>query len=299
MAADVHRPWHCTLFYIASVLTYLLVASGGLVCITDAYQGCPDWPICHGRLIPPAKMDSIIEYTHRLVAALTLPVILVAAFVAWRRRRWARWIFRPVIGAIAGLLVVAGFGAAGVFWGLSRGWAAVDLGTALLTLGLMVTAAVAVAVNQARSEPVDRLSLGSPFTRLSLAALIAVFVVLVSGVLVARPGSVVRCIGWPGAAGLSAPQDLFDWLQLGRLGLAAAASLLVLALVIQAWRTQRSRPVLVRNTTVVGILLLAATVIAALMPAPDAGVLVPVASLAVTEGLWAVLVAVVARSALE
>ena len=305
MAAKISRPWHLTLFKLAAVLTYLLVASGGLVCITDASKGCPDWPVCHGRLIPPARMDSIIEYSHRVGAALTLPVILAALIVAWRRHRASRWVFRPVLGSVAGLLLVAWFGAAGVFWGLNRGWAAVDLGVALLTLALMVTAAVALSVGQravasgpAPSRP-SRPSPGGPFTRLALAALIAVFAVLVSGVLVARPGSLVRCIGWPSPVGLSASVDLFDWLQLGRLGLAAAASLLVLALVIQAWRTQRGRPVLRRNTTVVGILLLAATIIAALVPAPDAGVLVPVASLLVTAGLWAFLTAVLARAALE
>ena len=115
------RPWHGKLFYLTSALTYLLVASGGLVCITDASKGCPDWPACHGRLIPPAQMDSIIEWSHRLGAAITLPLVLAVVVVAWRSHREVGWIFRAALGAVVCLLLVAGFGAAVVLWGLSRG----------------------------------------------------------------------------------------------------------------------------------------------------------------------------------
>ena len=72
---------HRILYRIAATMTYLLVVSGGVVCITDASQGCPDWPICHGRLIPPAQMDSVLEWSHRLTAGLTLPVLMAALVV--------------------------------------------------------------------------------------------------------------------------------------------------------------------------------------------------------------------------
>jgi cytochrome c oxidase assembly protein subunit 15 len=78
---------HRSLLLAATVMTYLLITLGGVVCVTESAQGCPDWPGCYGRVIPPLQMDAIIEYVHRLVAALTSPFIIAAAVVGWRKAR--------------------------------------------------------------------------------------------------------------------------------------------------------------------------------------------------------------------
>ncbi len=287
--------WHGVLFVAATAMTWVLVSSGGVVCITDASVGCPDWPVCHGRLIPPARLDSILEWSHRVASPITLPLVIAAAVAGWRRYRAVPWIARSVIAAIGCMLIVVGFGAAGVFWGLSRGWAAADLGTALLTLAFMVTAATLVRTRSQESPGDGRLTLRDPFTRLALAATAAVYAVLVSGVLVARPGSVVRCLGWPSWPGLRAPTDAFDWLALARLGLAAVAALLVVVTALRAWRSA-SIPLRV-NATASAALLVAAAVAASLYPAPDEGVFVPAANMILSGLLWSLMVAVVVRSA--
>ncbi len=288
--------WHRTLFAWAAVMVYVLVLSGGIVCITDSSHGCPDWPTCHERWFPPNQANSIIEYSHRLLTPLTLPFLIAAAVVAWRRYRSDRWIFIPTVGAIVCLAVVVFFGALVILTGLPRGWAAVDLGTALMALALMVTASSGMSARYRSPHEDLRPSMKNGFARLAITTTATVYAVLVSGVLVSRPGALMRCLNWPGVVGLGRPEDLFGWLYLLRFTLGALASVLIVILVVQAWRTQRGHPLLVRDTNIAGALLLAATTIGVLMPTPDNGILMPAMSMATAAALWAVLVSVVMHS---
>jgi cytochrome c oxidase assembly protein subunit 15 len=292
---DVPR-WHRTLFAWAAVMVFVLVMSGGIVCITDSSHGCPDWPTCHERWFPPNQVNSIIEYSHRMLTPLTLPFLIAAAVIARRRYRSERWILIPTFGAIVCLAVVVFFGALVILTGLPRGWAAVDLGTALMALALMVMAASAVSARFRSPDGDLRPSFSSGFARLALATTATVYAVLVSGVLVSRPGALMRCLNWPGVVGLGRPEDLFGWMYLVRFAFGVLASALIVALVVQVWRTRRHHPLLVRDTTIAGVLLAIATTVGALMPTPDNGILMPALSMAAAAALWAVLVAVVMRA---
>jgi len=95
----------------ASILTFLLIVMGGIVRVTDSGLGCPDWPTCYGQLIPPARLDSWIEYLHRFIAALTTPFILSSAIVGWWKYRSIRWISRPPIFALGFLVIEITLGA--------------------------------------------------------------------------------------------------------------------------------------------------------------------------------------------
>jgi cytochrome c oxidase assembly protein subunit 15 len=225
---------HRNLVVATAAITTLLIALGGIVCATESSTGCPDWPGCYGRIVPPLQVNAIIEYVHRLIAALTTPLILAAAWVSWRRARTIRWLTRPLLVAIPLVLAVIVFGAFAVLTGLPPLVAALDLASALITLALVVTAAVVAFTRHADPALADRFSTRGDLPRLSLATLAATFVLYVSGILVAGRGSLTRCVGWPFWRIL--PDDVAGWPQVARLGLAAIIALMIAVLVVRAWR---------------------------------------------------------------
>jgi cytochrome c oxidase assembly protein subunit 15 len=289
---------HRRLLLITAVMTYLLVTMGGVVCFADASRGCPDWPACHGQLIPPLRIDSVLEYTHRLLAALTSVLIVVAAIVGWRKTGAIRWVSWPPTIAIGFLLAVTVFGALVVLRGLSPGLAAVDLASALTVLALIVAASVVASVRYRNSGLPDRLAWGSPYARLALWALASVFAVLVSGVLVANGAPVVRCLGWPLLGGQAAAAVQDGWPVLARRLLAGAAGVLIVASVVQAWRTQRGQPAVLRAATGVGLLFLVEAALGILLVVWGPNLVLLSAYAAAAAGLWAVLVVLVVLTGL-
>ena len=285
------------LLLATSALTFVLIVAGGVVCVTDSSRGCPDWPACYGRLVPPPRIDSILEYTHRVIAGLTALLVVASSVVGWRHYRGIRWLHRPPAIAIALLFAVAIFGAVVVLHGLAPGYALLDIGSALSVLGLMVAATVVAFGRHAEPDLPDRLSFSTPLARLARWTLLAVFVVLVSGVLVAAPGSPVRCLGWPlFSGGLDVP-GVRRWLALARLLLAAAATLLVALLAARAWRV--TQPPAVRPVALGLGLLLSANVVAGLVAALlGSPVWLLAAAALLASALWATLVILVTLLAL-
>jgi cytochrome c oxidase assembly protein subunit 15 len=236
------------------------------------------------------RLDSILEYAHRGVAALTLLFIVASAIVGLRPSRSVRWVAWPPLIAIFFLLAVSAFGAMAVLRGLEPGLAALDLGLALAVLALMITATV-VAFSRHRNPALpDRLSFHSSFSRLALWTLVAVFVVLVSGVLVAAGRSPVRCLGWPLYAGEWQVAEGRQWLQLARRLIAGASGILVIAIVVDGWR----RPGAIRVTAIVmGTCFAAELLVGVLMALYESPVLLQVTQAAVAAALWASLVTLV------
>ena len=99
---------------VSAAMSFLLIFTGGLVRVSGAGLGCPDWPRCFGRWLPPTSIAQLptnvdpslfnftlawIEYGNRLLGMLTGLVVLATAILAVvQAKRW-RQVWIPAVSA--------------------------------------------------------------------------------------------------------------------------------------------------------------------------------------------------------
>jgi len=204
-----------------AVAAYLLVLLGGLVRITGAGLACPDWPLCHGRLVPPLEGLVLIEYGHRLLAASVSALVLLTAVLAWRARRAVPGAGRLALAVLLLVAVQIVLGGLTVKWRLTPGLVATHLGVAMLFLAGLLAQAVnalrpagrpwACGASQRRAGH-HEIKAGAPapegFRRLAVAATAATFVMILIGGYVGSSGAALACPGLPFCRGaLLLPPD--------------------------------------------------------------------------------------------
>jgi protoheme IX farnesyltransferase len=117
--------------------TFVLIGVGGLVRATDSGLGCPDWPRCFGRLVPPAELHPWIEHSHRLVASLVVVLVALLVVAAWRTGQ-ERVVRRAAVAALVLVLAQAMIGAFVVWWKLRADSVTLHLATALALVALLI-----------------------------------------------------------------------------------------------------------------------------------------------------------------
>ena len=237
------------------VCVFILVVIGGVVRVTGSGLGCPDWPLCYGRLLPPAEYTAIIEYTHRFVASVIVgPLVIATAAVALASYRNDRPVWLPAAISVPLLLIQGLLGGITVLTELPGGIVALHLGAALALLAvclLIMIAAFRSPTASAAGAPSDANattgSAGAPSDaatsttgtsaghhRWALAGALGVYIVIITGALVTAMDATGACITWPLCQGQAFPMHHLSAVHMFH---RYAAAVLGALLIYAAWRT--------------------------------------------------------------
>jgi protoheme IX farnesyltransferase len=221
-----------------------LVTIGVFVRATDSGLGCPDWPLCHGQLLPPLDdAKAWIEWVHRTVAVVIGFEIIGLAILAWIDYRDRRSLLWPSLVAVALVGFQAWLGRETVRLGNSGESVTAHLAAAMLLVALLVfvTVRAGFPADLGRGGGSQRFTLVAAFTT------VATFALLLFGSNVTATDSALVFPDWPLMNGSLVPAltDLTSAHILHR-WVAVIVGLIVGVLALFALRTQRDNPTLVR-----------------------------------------------------
>ncbi len=230
---------------LATLLTTLaLVTIGVIVRATNSGLGCPDWPLCHGQILPPLDdAKAWIEWIHRGVAVIVGFEILGMAILALRDHRDRPSILWPTLVAVLLVGFQAWLGRETVRLGNSGESVTAHLATAMTLVGLLVY----VTIRAGFPARIGGRGASQRFTILTAFAAAATFALLLFGSHVTATESALIFPDWPLMGGTLVPQvtDLTSAHVLHR-WVAAVVGAIVAIVAVVAWRTQRDHPAIVR-----------------------------------------------------
>ena len=131
---------------LTAITTFLLIIVGGVVRVSESGLGCgpggsgtEGWPLCGGEVVPlVGDVNRIIEFSHRVLAAVVVALIALLAWRAYRGLRGSRWPQRGAMAAGVLVLAQAGLGGLTVEHSLAEELVAAHLGLAMVLLGLLL-----------------------------------------------------------------------------------------------------------------------------------------------------------------
>jgi heme A synthase len=224
----------------ALISTILLIMVGSIVRVTGNGLGCPDWPLCYGRAVPPFYLSAWVEFLHRLFGAAVVIQVFALIVLSWRWFRADKRIYRTAIFASVVLTIQVILGGIHVVYELPRwtGW--IHTGVAMLVAGAI---AVWVAISRPETRQLGartaKLLKGTRLPMWTAIAAGASYILMLTGSLVTRTGASLVCPDFP-ACGLETVPDNLQAIVLIQMTHRIAAFVVAFAIVLTLWHLLRA-----------------------------------------------------------
>lgn len=234
------------LLLAAVLLTFVLMVIGGIMRVSNSTGACADWPTCLGSWTPPDAPPAIIDYTHRALSALTIPLLASALFISVKSFRSFSWIIQPIFLATILMFVQIIIGA----WVSTNTGANPLISTLHLLLSLLMQTCLLISLVAAYKLAADaslktiiqpKISFRSPFTRKSLAVFLLSLGLMISGTAVASMDASQACTSWPLCDLNLAKMQISDWVNIIHRFFVLINAFAITGLVISAWKSQRTQ----------------------------------------------------------
>ncbi len=182
---------------ITSIGMLIVLMQGALVTKTGSGEGCgATWPLCFGEFIPTSpQIETIIEYSHRIVSGLMGLFIIIFAIWAWKKLSHMRETKFLSIMAVFFIIFQGLLGAGAVVFGQSKAILALHFGISAISLATVVLLTVLAFEDGKVKVPVPNVSKG--FRNYVFFAIIYCYLVIYTGAYVKHTQATLACAGFP------------------------------------------------------------------------------------------------------
>lgn len=197
---------------------FLVLIAGVLVTNTDSGRGCgTDWPLCNGKFVPAYTVESMVEYSHRMISGIVGLLVGATYLVThfWKPARRKETLMYAG-GALLFTVMQAVLGAMAVIWEQSSIVLALHFGISLFAftctwLLYMVAKRQAsssgqVEFNGTSGKLTKAVTLPKALFRSIVALLVYCYGVVYLGAYIRHTSSGGACEGWPLCNGEVVPE---------------------------------------------------------------------------------------------
>ena len=263
-----------------------LITLGALVRATESGLGCPDWPLCHGQVIPPFEYHVMIEYSHRMTASVVGFLVAASAFIVWWKHRSSRILTTLMTFAVIALVIQVILGGITVVNELPA-----EIVTAHLFAAEVLIATLVVALLILRQPLPARGTRRDPIYYWVIAMAATTMVILLTGTYIVGRNAGAICPDWPLCADGGLPDFNLQWEHMAHRIVAAVGGLVIIVGAMKARRYKaRSRALAGMGMGAAG-LLVAQVIAGAANPWFDFASAAQVVHLSLATALWMHLVA--------